>query len=76
MTSVEGNINSLKYTKILENNLWPVIARDYPNNDYAFVDNNAPVHTSGVSKRSKEENQMDLTDWPAQSPDLNIIENV
>ena len=40
------------------------------------MDDNALVHTSGISKRHKEENQINVTDWPAQTPDLNVIENM
>ena len=30
---VEGNINALKYIDILEDNLWPVVARHFPQNN-------------------------------------------
>ena len=31
ITAVEGNINSQKYQQILDDNLWPVIAQHFPN---------------------------------------------
>ena len=34
MAPVEGNINFLKYQEILEENLWPVLARHFPRNGY------------------------------------------
>ena len=34
MAPVEGNINFLKYQDILEENLWPVLARHFPRNGY------------------------------------------
>lgn len=47
---VYGNINSAKYIDILENNLWPVVARHFADGDYLFMDDNAPVHRSQVTK--------------------------
>lgn len=73
---VEGNINALKYLEIVDNNLWPVIARHFPNKDYVFQDDNAPVHRAHVVKNYMTENNINCTDWPAQSPDLNVIENI
>ena len=43
-TTVNGNINAAKYIEIPENNLWPVIVRHYPEENYIFQDDNAPVH--------------------------------
>lgn len=76
LTPVEGNINSVKYIEILDNNLWPVIARHFTSNDYVFMDDNAPVHRAHIVNTYKETNNITSTEWPAQSPDLNIIENV
>ena len=75
MAPVEGNINSLKYQEILEDNLWPVLARHFPRNGYFFQDDHAPVFRS----RSTQElymvrNHINCQIWPAQSPDLNILE--
>ena len=75
-TPVEGSIDSLKYIDILDNNLWPVIARQFGNNPYVFMDDNAPVHTAHIVKSFKQNNNIIGTKWPTQSPDLNIIENV
>ena len=42
MTVVDGNINSQKYTDILDNNLWPVIANVFPVGQWICKDDNAP----------------------------------
>ena len=42
LSKVDGNINAQKYTTILEDNIWPVIAHHFPNNIFLFQDDNAP----------------------------------
>ena len=76
LTGVEGNINAAKYIEILEDNLWPVIAQHFPHNNYVFQDDNAPVHRAGALKTYCQNNNINTTEWPAQSPDINIIENI
>ena len=39
-------------------------------------DDNAPCHASLRTTTWKAENNLDCLDWPSQSPDINIIENV
>lgn len=43
---------------------------------YVFQDDNAPVHRSRLLSAYMEENNINTTSWPAQSPDINIIENI
>jgi transposase len=76
LTAVDGNMNSDKYINILDNNLWPVIARHFPATDFIFQEDNAPCHVSRQSNQWKSDNNIRTLDWPPQSPDLNIIENI
>ena len=65
LTPVEGNMNTEKYISVLDDNLWPGIARPFSNR-----------HVSVRASQWKEENDINTLPWPAQSPDLNIVENV
>ena len=40
------------------------------------MDDNAPVHRAHTVKNHKDQNEVTSIEWPAQSPDLNIIENI
>jgi hypothetical protein len=42
ITTVNGTINRHKYIEILEDNLWPVIARHFPKQGCLFQDDNLP----------------------------------
>ena len=75
-TAVEGNINAQKYQQILDDNLWPVIAQHFPNDQYIFQDDNAPVHRARSTQELIHRNGITTMSWPAQSPDINIIENI
>jgi hypothetical protein len=48
----------------------------FPNNNAVFQDDNSPIHAAGTVQSWFEEHEGELQHlpWPAQSPDLNIIE--
>ena len=69
---MEGNINSLKYQEVLA-------ASYIPNHKRGQIlqQDGAPSHTSiSTSKFLKAKKIKVLQDWPAHSPDMNIIEHV
>ena len=70
---VDGNINSEKYISILDDNLWPVVARYFANNPWTLQEDNAPCHVSRRTTARKTENGILILPWPSQSPNLNII---
>jgi hypothetical protein len=73
---VDGNIPAIKYQNILEDHLWPVVAQHFPQGGYIFQDDNAPVHRARSTVTYKIQNRIPSLTWPAQSPDLNTIENL
>ena len=58
LTCITGNINSEKYETILEDNIWPVTARLFPDNQYLFQDDNAPIHRSRELQEYKTRNNL------------------
>ena len=76
LTPIEGNMNTEKNISILGDNLWPIIARHFSNRFWIFQEDNTPCHVSVRASQWKDENDINYIPWSAQSPDLNIIENV
>lgn len=68
-------MNSQQYCNILQYFLLPKADRLFGEN-WTFQQDNSSVHSSSYTKQWMESNDIDLLDWPAKSPDLNIIENV
>ena len=46
------------------------------NDQFLFQQDGAPCHTASYTQEFFERNNISVIDWPAQSPDLNPIENV
>ena len=55
---VNGNINAQKYISILDDNLWPVVARHFNDKPYRFQDDNAPVHRARSTKNYIQQNSI------------------
>ena len=72
---VEGTMNSEKYCVTLEEFMLPS-ASVLLGENYIFQQDNAPCHTSRYTKNWFHENDVEILEWPARSPDLNPIENL
>lgn len=69
-------INSKEYISILQKSLLPTL-EELEEDEIKFQHDNAPCHTSKqVKKWLKDNNIFLFENWPAQSPDLNPIENL
>jgi hypothetical protein len=61
----------------MENSLKPSIELLYDeNSSVIYQQDNAPCHKSRASMAWFAENQFEVMDWPARSPDLNPIEHI
>ncbi|KAM7391278.1 hypothetical protein PAMP_021978 [Pampus punctatissimus] len=73
----ERCMNQATYKVILEENLLPSALTMFPNSeDCFFQQDNAPCHTAGPINEWMKDDQIKSLSWPAQSPDLNPIENL
>ena len=72
---MKGNQNSDKYIEIISNRALPIIKLEM-GTDFIFQQDNCPIHVSKKSKEYFKKSGIQLLDWPPNSPDLNIIENI
>jgi transposase len=69
-----GNMNSEKYCEILQSQLVPnAHSAGY---GWRFQQDNAPTHKAGRTQQFFAAKNVSVIDWPANSPDLNPIENL
>ena len=64
------------YRDILEQNLLPLIDHFKFGQQYHFMHDNDPKHTSGLDKDWLKQKRIQTLPWPSFSPDLNPIENL
>ena len=70
-----GIMTATRYTQILDSTLLPITQKVFPEGCRLQQDND-PEHCARYTRAYLEEHDMDWWKTPAESPDLNPIENV
>lgn len=76
LTFIETTMDKFKYLQILKDNLLETAENLGIKPDFPFYQDNDPKHKSGIVQTWLIYNCPHLMTPPAQSPDLNVIENL
>ena len=73
---IDNTLDSELYVQILQHELIETIEYyELDHEEVIFQQDNAPCHTSKQTKSAISDLNLEVMDWPAQSPDLNPIEH-
>jgi len=72
---IDTIMDAVGYCELLSTNLMASVTK-MNLNDFIFMQDNDPKHKSKLAMKWFERNNVKLLDWPAQSPDMNPIENL
>ncbi len=73
---LKSTVNPAIYQEILEHFMLPSADKLYGDADFIFQQDLAPAHTAKGTKSWFNDHGVTVLDWPANSPDLNPIENL
>ncbi len=76
MCFLKSTVNAAIYQDILEHVMLPSADKLYGDADFIFQQDLSPAHTAKGTKSWFNDHSVTVLDWPANSPDLNPIENL
>ena len=71
---VEGSMNTEQYINVIKSRLIPQATEWYPDGNFTFQQDKAPCHMSRRSMEFFADNNLDVLQWPVNSPNRNIVE--
>lgn len=73
---IKSKVNAVVYQEILEHFMLPSADKLYGENNFIFQHDLAPAHSAKTTASWFADHNITVLDWPANSPDLNPIENL
>ncbi|KAI2644721.1 Transposable element Tcb1 transposase [Labeo rohita] len=73
---LKGRVNAASYQEILEHFMLPSAEKLYGDEDFIFQHDLAPAHSAKTTGKWFTDHGITVLNWPANSPDLNPIENL
>ena len=72
---IYGSFKAADYITLLKTLAIPISKLNY-GDDFFFQEDNAPVHKAGIVKTFYKLSGIKVLEWPAKSPDINIVEDI
>jgi len=73
---LEGSVTGKTHAETIKKHVIPTLQKHFPRGNRIFQEDNATPHHSKVAAAARENAGIVMLPWPAQSPDLNPIENL
>jgi transposase len=73
---LKGSVTGQTHAQVINDYVVPTLHKYFSRGNGIFQEDNAAPHHSKVAMAAREDADVRTLDWPAQSPDLNPIENL